>query len=121
MALRVKGIALSLAPGGVDLAQDIKASSHLDHNVDHPLGTIMYTISCFHCMTVSLAQGGEGLGAMWGRETAERMLHEADFASVEVHELEHDIQNLYSVCRREPGDLWSGAFSVARVDDLAAV
>ncbi|MCU0274803.1 MAG: hypothetical protein MUE34_16375 [Acidimicrobiales bacterium] len=50
-------------------------------------------------MTVSLAQGGEGLGAMWGRETAERMLREAGFVTVEVHELEHDIQNLYYVCR----------------------
>lgn len=94
------GIARSLAAEGVYLAQDVKASSHLHHNVDHPLGTILYTISCFHCMSVSLAQGGDGLGAMWGRETAEAMFRDAGFASVEVHELEHDIQNLYYVCRR---------------------
>jgi hypothetical protein len=52
-----------------------------------------------HCMTVSLAQGGDGLGAMWGRETAERFFVEAGFSTVEVHELSHDIQNNYYVCR----------------------
>ena len=43
-------------------------------------------MSCMHCMTVSLAQGGEGLGAMWGRETAERYFRDAGFGSVEVHD-----------------------------------
>ncbi len=37
-----------------------------------------------HCMTVSLAQGGAGLGAMWGEETALEMLAEAGFGEVEV-------------------------------------
>jgi len=68
-------------------------------NVDHPVGTLLYTVSCMHCMTVSLAQGGDGLGAMWGRETAERYFAEAGFSSVAVHELSHDIQNNYYVCR----------------------
>ncbi len=48
--------------------QDIKGSSHVHENLDHPLGTLLYTVSCLHCMTVSLAQGGEGLGAMWGEQ-----------------------------------------------------
>ena len=52
-----------------------------------------------HCMTVSLAQNGEGLGAMWGREKAEELLREAGFGSIEVHELPHDFQNYYYVCR----------------------
>ncbi len=93
------GIRRSLRSGGVYLAQDIKASCHVHNNMDHPIGTLLYTISCLHCMTVSLAQGGAGLGAVWGRETAERMLAEAGFGSVEVHELEHDVQNCYYVCR----------------------
>jgi hypothetical protein len=50
-------------------------------------------------MTVSLAQGGDGLGAMWGRETALAYFNDAGFGDVEVHELEHDIQNYYYVCR----------------------
>ena len=64
----LKGIHRTLADDGVYLMQDIKGSSHVHKNIDHPLGTLLYTVSCMHCMTVSLAQGGEGLGAMWGEE-----------------------------------------------------
>jgi SAM-dependent methyltransferase len=96
----LRGIRRSLARDGVYLAQDINGSSHVHKNCGHPIGTLIYTVSCMHCMTVSLAQeGGAGLGAMWGRETAERMFREAGFGSVEVHELGHDIQNCYYVCR----------------------
>jgi hypothetical protein len=66
---------------------------------EHPIGSLLYTISCMHCMTVSLAQGGDGLGAMWGKEMAVQYLQEAGFHSVEVHELAHDLQNYYYVCR----------------------
>jgi 2-polyprenyl-3-methyl-5-hydroxy-6-metoxy-1,4-benzoquinol methylase len=95
----LKGIRRAIKPDGVFLAQDIKGSCHHHLNVDHPIGTLLYTVSCMHCMTVSLAQGGDGLGAMWGRETAERFFVEAGFSTVEVHELSHDIQNNYYVCR----------------------
>ena len=50
--------------------QDIAGSSHVHNNLDHPLGPFLYTISTMHCTTVSLAQGGEGLGTMWGEEKA---------------------------------------------------
>ena len=95
----LKGIRRAIKPDGVFLAQDIKGSCHHHLNIDHPIGTLLYTVSCMHCMTVSLAQGGDGLGAMWGRETAERFFVEAGFSTVEVHELSHDIQNNYYVCR----------------------
>jgi hypothetical protein len=95
----LRGIHRTLAGDGVYLAQDIKGSSCVHANLGHPMGPFVYTISCLHCMTVSLAQGGAGLGAMWGRELAERMFREAGFGAVEVHELEHDIQNYYYVCR----------------------
>lgn len=52
-----------------------------------------------HCMTVSLAQGGEGLGAMWGREKALEYFQKAGFSDVRVNELSHEIQNYYYVCR----------------------
>ena len=69
----LKGIRRTLKPEGVYLMQDIKASSHVANNIGHPIGTLLYTISCMHCMTVSLAQGGEGLGAMWGEERTLRV------------------------------------------------
>jgi ubiquinone/menaquinone biosynthesis C-methylase UbiE len=96
----LKGIHRALKPDGVYLMQDIKGSSHVHKNIDHPLGTLLYTVSCMHCMTVSLAQGGEGLGAMWGEEKTREYLHKAGFRSVEKHELAHDIQNNWYVVRR---------------------
>ena len=69
-------------------------------NIDHPLGTFLYTVSCMHCMTVSLAQGGEGLGAMWGEEKTREYLTRAGFRSIEKHELAHDIQNNWYVVRK---------------------
>ena len=51
---------------------------------------------------VSRAQGGAGLGAMWGRETALRMLREAGFESVEHTTLPHDAMNDYYVARKKP-------------------
>ncbi len=51
-------------------------------------------------MTVSLAQGGEGLGAMWGREKARDLLGKAGFEKIQIHQLDHDIQNDYYVIRK---------------------
>ncbi len=55
-----------------------------------------------HCMTVSLAYGGTGLGTMWGEEKAREMLREAGFNRVEVSRLSHDFQNSYYICRKDP-------------------
>jgi 2-polyprenyl-3-methyl-5-hydroxy-6-metoxy-1,4-benzoquinol methylase len=96
----LKGIHRTLRPDGVYLMQDIKGSSHVHNNLSHPIGTFLYTVSCMHCMTVSLAQGGEGLGAMWGEEKTREYLTKAGFASVEKHELAHDIQNNWYVVRK---------------------
>ena len=91
------GIRRTLKPSGVYLMQDIQGSSHVHENLDHPGAPLLYMISCMHCMTVSLAQGGDGLGAMWGEEKARELLAEAGFSSVDVHLLEHDPFNAYFV------------------------
>ncbi len=96
----LRGIHRTLKPGGIYLMQDIKGSSHVHKNLDHPIGPFLYTVSCMHCMTVSLAQGGEGLGAMWGEEKTREYLRRAGFGSVEKHELTHDMQNNYYVVRK---------------------
>ena len=96
----LKGIYRALRPHGVYLMQDIKGSSHIDKNIDHPIATFLYTVSCMHCMTVSLAQGGEGVGAMWGEEMTRDYLQKAGFRSVEKKELAHDIQNNWYVVRK---------------------
>ncbi len=96
----LKGIATALHPEGIFLMQDIVGTSHLEKDAAHPLAPFLYTVSCMHCMTVSLALDGEGLGTMWGREKATTLLKEAGFRSVEVHELPHDIVNIYYTCRK---------------------
>lgn len=96
----LRGIHRSLKPDGLYLMQDIRGSSHVHKNIDHPIGTLLYTVSCLHCMTVSLAQGGEGLGAMWGEEKTREYLKRAGFRSVETHALAHDIQNNWYVVRK---------------------
>jgi hypothetical protein len=85
---------------GVYLMQDISGTGHVHKDVDHPLGTLLYTISCMHCMTVSLAQGGEGLGAMWGEEKTLEYLRKAGFGNVTKNRLAHDVQNNWYVVRR---------------------
>lgn len=91
------GIARVLRPDGTFLMQDIAGSSHLHKNIDHPIAPLLYTISCMHCMSVSLAQDGAGLGAMWGEEKACEMLNDAGFSKVEVKKLSHDFQNNFYI------------------------
>lgn len=99
-AVVLRNIARALRPDGVFLMQDIGGSSHVHRNLDHPLGTWLYTISCLHCMTVSLAADGEGLGTMWGEEKALEMLTAAGFTEVTANRLPHDIMNVYFVARQ---------------------
>ena len=98
--LMLAGIAAALRPGGVYLCVDTSASSELAENLGHPLATFLYTVSCTHCMTVSLADGGMGLGTMWGEQTARRMLGEAGFTSVEAKRIDGDIVNAYVIATR---------------------
>ncbi len=95
----LNGIRRALAEDGTFLMQDIGASSNVAENRDHPIGPLLYTISCLHCMTVSLAQGGLGVGAMWGEEMTTDFLKAAGFGSVDRYSLEHDIQNYYYIAR----------------------
>ena len=96
----LKGIRIALNPGGTYLMQDISGTGNLEEDIDHPIGTFLYTISCMHCMTVSLAQNGEGLGAMWGEKLTKEYLQKAGFSNVETNKLAHDIQNNWYVVKK---------------------
>ena len=89
----------ALRPDGVYLCVDSGTSTDLAKNVKHPLGPMIYTVSTMHCMTVSLALGGAGLGTAWGRELALEMLATAEFRSVQIREIEGDIFNAYFIAR----------------------
>jgi 2-polyprenyl-3-methyl-5-hydroxy-6-metoxy-1,4-benzoquinol methylase len=96
----LQAISQGLRPGGVFLMVDIRASSYVQENIEHPLGPFLYMISCMHCMSVSLAQGGEGLGAVWGEQLATELLHEAGFTQVEIQHQSTDVTNNYYICTK---------------------
>ena len=93
-------IANALKPGGTYLMVDEGASSYLEENLDHPIGVFLYAASVFHCMTVSLAQGGEGLVTVWGVQVAQRMLEEAGLKVEEIKRVEGDIENAYFIATK---------------------
>ena len=94
------GIAQALRPDGVYFCIDVAASSHVHGNLEHPLGPMLYTVSTMHCMTVSLAYGGMGLGAVWGEQTAQAMLADAGFTSVTTERVEGDPINVTYIARK---------------------
>ncbi len=57
-----------------------------------------------HCMTVSLAANGAGLGTMWGEEKAREMLQEPGFTKIEVKQLPHDLKNAFYIIKKN----WEG-------------
>ncbi|MFC7047900.1 class I SAM-dependent methyltransferase [Emcibacter nanhaiensis] len=96
----LKRIFRALRPGGTYLMQDIGGSAKVENNHDFPMAAFLYTISCTHCTPVSRAQGGEGLGTMWGWETAMDMLSDAGFGDIEKRLFDHDPMNVWFVVRR---------------------
>jgi SAM-dependent methyltransferase len=89
----------ALRSGGVYLMQDIGGSARLENNLEFPLATLLYAVSCVHCLPISLGQGGPGLGTIRGWETAEAMLRTAGFSNIERHVLPHDPMNVWFVAR----------------------
>jgi len=87
----------ALNPHGVYLMQDIGGSAHLEANLDFPMASLLYAISCTHCTPISIGQGGNGLGTMWGWETAQTMLEQAGFRDIAPNFLEHDPINVWFI------------------------
>lgn len=90
----------ALEPGGIFFMVDVNASSDLEKDVANPIAPTVYAVSVLHCMQVSLALDGAGLGTAWGERVACEMLREAGFEDLEVHGMEHDPFNLTYGARR---------------------
>jgi SAM-dependent methyltransferase len=99
-AQALAAVARALRPAGSFLMQEIAGTGRLERDAEHPFGPLLYTISCLYSLTVSLAEGGAGLGAMWGAECALRMLAEAGFARRELRSLPGDPVHHYYLARR---------------------
>lgn len=76
---------------------DSGAPPTLAERAELPWAPMMYGVSLGHCMTVSLAQDGEGLGTMWGREGVLAALADAGFGPVDTFELKGDPMDLLYV------------------------
>lgn len=96
----LRRVAQAVRPNGIFLMVDIAASSRLEENIDHPLGPALFTFSTMHCMTVSLAQNGEGLGTVWGEQKAIELLREAGFNEVNVSRLDGDVLHNFYFARK---------------------
>lgn len=95
----LRGIHRALAPKGTFLMIDFKFSSRVEDNIKNPFAPMYYGISLMHCMPVSLALGGKGLGTVWGEQTARQMLADAGFGSVKIVDTPRP-QNCIYVCSR---------------------
>jgi 2-polyprenyl-3-methyl-5-hydroxy-6-metoxy-1,4-benzoquinol methylase len=90
----------ALAPGGSFFMFDIHASSRLEENIPNRMAAYMYSVSVMHCMQVSLAYEGAGLGTCWGEQLARQMLADAGFGSVQTFEPPLDPVNLLYLCTK---------------------
>jgi hypothetical protein len=64
------------------------------------MAPVLYATSTLHCMTVSLAHGGAGIGTMFGEQLARRMLTAAGFVDIGVHPAPGDPGDAVYVSRK---------------------
>jgi 2-polyprenyl-3-methyl-5-hydroxy-6-metoxy-1,4-benzoquinol methylase len=94
----LRAVNQALAPEGTLLMIEFKFSSNVEDNVKNPFAPMYYGISLMHCMPVSLAVDGTGLGTVWGEQTARQLLAEAGFQTVKVLDTPRP-QNCIFVCK----------------------
>ena len=80
----LRNVCRALASSGSFMMVEFKFSSRLEDNVKNPFAPMYYGISLMHCMPVSLAIDGEGLGTVWGEQVARKYLADAGFGNVVV-------------------------------------
>lgn len=81
---------------GTYLMVEPAAGDTLAENL-HPGGALLYAMSLLHCMTVSLAHGGEGLGSAWGPRRAEELCREAGFTRFRRLDIENPFNAFYEL------------------------
>ncbi len=83
-----------IKPGGQAFVLDINMHTAIRDNIDcNPIDSMLYAVSLFHCMTVSLAEDGEGMGTAWGKEKATQMFQDVGFT---VEQLDNSMNTLNS-------------------------
>jgi SAM-dependent methyltransferase len=75
----------SIAPDGIFFLREPRAADSLEANLENPMAPVMYSVSTLHCLTVSLAHDGAGIGTAFGEQHARRLLADAGFEDPSVH------------------------------------
>ena len=83
-------LARALRDDGVLVMVEPTATGDLDIDAGAAMAVLGYTTSLSHCIQVSLASGGPGLGGMWGSKGARLLLADAGFGQVHEHQSPSD-------------------------------
>lgn len=92
----VRAIRRALADDGTYMMMEVKGGETLTENLN-PLGALMYSMSTLHCLTVSLAHGGEGIGTLMGERKARELAEEAGFTRFRRLPIEHAMNVFYEI------------------------
>ena len=90
----------ALVPDGLFIMKEPRGADDLAGNLQNPMAPLLYSMSTLHCMTVSLAHDGAGIGTMFGEGLARRMLGEAGFDVVDVVTAPGDPADAIYISRR---------------------
>ena len=95
----LRAIWRSLKPDGTYLLLEINCADKLEENAG-PIGAILYSMSVLYCMTVSLAEGGAGLGTCGlPPSKVEEFCREAGFSHIRRLPFEDPLNILYEIKR----------------------
>jgi SAM-dependent methyltransferase len=92
----------ALVPGGLLFMREPRAGNTLAENLANPMAPVLYSVSTLHCLTVSLAHGGPGIGTAFGEQRARQMLSDAGFGEPGVHPAPGTPFDAVYVTRKQP-------------------
>jgi 2-polyprenyl-3-methyl-5-hydroxy-6-metoxy-1,4-benzoquinol methylase len=94
----LKVIRDALSPDGVHLWVEPNGSHEPMEN-RNPVGKMFANLSPLHCMTVSLAHGGEGLGSIIGEKGARELAEKAGFSNFERLPIDNPFNLFFALSR----------------------
>jgi 2-polyprenyl-3-methyl-5-hydroxy-6-metoxy-1,4-benzoquinol methylase len=92
----LKSIRTALKPDGTYLMVEMNVSDRPEENIN-PLGRMLYSASTLYCMTVSLAHGGAGIGALMGEPKARELTQQAGFTRFQRLPVKDAFSALYEI------------------------